>query len=282
MPFLSYAQNGEDVPLWRVFKDQPDGFWVDVGASDPDESITTAFYRRGWAGLNLEPNPVLYAELAAVRPRDHNLQVAASDQSGQLTLYIHPAPGLGGLSTVSAVQAEKNRVYGFAADPVTVPAFTLAELFERYVRRPIDFLKVDVEGHERAVLAGADWQRWRPRIVVVEATEPMSPKPSHAGWEPLVLGAGYQFALFDGLNRFYVRDEDAAALLPTLGYPPCVFDGYLPARHAADIERMARDYADLRRERDEVWWQLHHMRLRAEAAEGEAAQLKAVRSGTPR
>lgn len=262
MPFVSHAQNAEDVPLWRVFKDQSDGFYVDVGASGPQESITTVFYQRGWTGLNLEPAPALFAELAAARPKDMNLQVAASDTGGTVTLFTDPDPARGGLSTISTEQAVRNRAVGFACERVAVPAVTLAELFAEHVRRPIDFLKIDVEGHERAVIAGADWTRWRPRVVVVEATEPMSPTPSHQAWEPLLLAADYRFALFDGLNRFYVRSEDVG-LLPVLGYPACVFDDFIPARFAA-----------LREDRDTIWWQLHHMRLRAEAAEAEVARLR--------
>lgn len=273
MPFVSYAQNAEDVPLWRVFKDQPDGFYVDVGASGPDQSVTTAFYRRGWSGLNLEPAPHLFADLQVARPRDTNLQLAASDRAGPVTLFTDPDPTRGGLSTLSAEQAERSRAAGFAGQPVRVPADTLAAVCAEHVRRPIDFLKIDVEGHERAVIAGADWERFRPRVVLVEATEPMSPAPTHHTWEPLLLEAGYRFALFDGLNRFYVRREDEG-LLPVLGYPACVFDDYVPARYQADVDRLTAEYVALLKDRDAVWWQLHEMRLRAEAAEAEVARLR--------
>lgn len=288
MPFISFAQNHEDVPLWRVFKDQPDGFYVDVGASGPDRSVTTAFYNRGWSGLNVEPMPALFAELAMARPRDLNLQVAASDRAGTATLYCDPDPKVSGLTTLSAEQSASNQAFGFAGQPVEVPTATLAELCAAHADRPIDFLKIDVEGHEQQVIAGADWRRWRPRVVVVEATEPMSPKPSHHGWEPLLLEAGYLFALFDGLNRFYVREEDRP-LLDVLAAPPCVFDEFVPVEHQAEIDRLRAEYAALRQERDAVWqqlhgmrqerdaiwWQLHEMRVRCEATEAEAARLRA-------
>lgn len=254
MPFVSFAQNAEDVPLWRLFKHQPDGFYLDVGASGPDQSVTTAFYRRGWSGVNLEPAPSLFRELAAARPRDVNLPLAASDRPGTVTLYTDFG-SLGGLSTVSDAVAAQSKPGGFQAVPVPVPADTLAAVCDEHARRPIDFLKIDVEGHERAVIAGADWRRHRPRVLLVEATEPQSPTPTHYEWEPLLLAADYLFALFDGLNRFYVRAEDRD-LLPVLGYPACVFDDYVPAV-----------YAGLREERDEFWRLLHAMRLRAEAAE---------------
>ncbi len=84
---------------------------------------------------------------------------------------------------------------------------TLAQVCERHVPagREIEFLKIDVEGHEHAVIEGADWSRWRPRIVLCEAN-------GVEEWEPILLAADYIFALFDGVNRFYVRKEDEALL----------------------------------------------------------------------
>src|SRR6266511_4950696 len=94
----------------------------------------------------------------------------------------------------------------------------------------VDFLKIDVEGAERAVLEGADWTRHRPRVLVVEATAPGSPKQVHEEWEPLLLAAGYRFGLFDGLNRFYAQADDEEAL-SRLAAPASVFDSYERHEH---------------------------------------------------
>ncbi len=234
MPFLSYAQNAEDVPLWRVFGGQPDGFYVDVGASSPDESVTRAFYQAGWTGLNLEPLPELFAQVCAARPRDLNLAVAASDRRGTATLFSTKS----GLSTLDADQSDRLSREGVVTTPVEVPLVPLAELFAEHVTRPIDFLKVDVEGHERQVLAGNDWARWRPRVVLVEATAPNSRTPNHHGWEPILLAADYHFALFDGLNRFYVRGEDRHLIDP-LGVSANFFDDYQTFAHHTAVARTA-------------------------------------------
>lgn len=64
MSFISYAQNYEDVMLWRALKHIANGFYIDVGAAWPDKhSVTKAFYDRGWRGINIEPNPVHHASL---------------------------------------------------------------------------------------------------------------------------------------------------------------------------------------------------------------------------
>jgi hypothetical protein len=108
----------------------------------------------------------------------------------------------------------------------------------------VHFLKIDVEGFEEFVLRGNDWTKDRPWIVVVEATLPQSPDESHANWEPALLAANYQLAYADGLNRFYVADEQIA-LLPAFKYPPNVFDDfilirtYLAEAHAVQAEARA-------------------------------------------
>ena len=73
-------------------------------------------------------------------------------------------------------------------------------------------------------LAGFDLERWRPWILVVEATKPNTTEPEHEAWEPRVLASGYCFTLFDGLNRFYVNKRAAGRLGHRLSYPACVFD----------------------------------------------------------
>jgi hypothetical protein len=74
-----------------------------------------------------------------------------------------------------------------------------------------------VEGAEADVLAGMDFKRWRPRVVLLEAVAPGSMAEAWGAWEPDLLAHGYRFAFFDRLNRFYVAEEaeDLAARFPT-------------------------------------------------------------------
>ena len=86
---------------------------------------------------------------------------------------------------------------------------TLARLCEQHGVTQIDFLKIDVEGAEADVIAGNDWTRFRPKVVVAEAIDPATGKPAHEAWESMLLAAGYRFRLDDTLNRFYVAEECA-------------------------------------------------------------------------
>ena len=84
---------------------------------------------------------------------------------------------------------------------------TLEELCERHACRSIDFLKVDVEGAEEDVLRNGNWQKHRPKIVVVEALAPYTLAPAWQGWEPFLEKHGYRYVWFDSLNRYYLAEE---------------------------------------------------------------------------
>ena len=97
--FVSYAQNGEDVILWRALRGVPKGRYVDVGAYDPDEhSVTKALYERGWRGVNIEPLPDAVARFREVRPGDETVEAVVAANAGD-TLTFHYFPGTG-LSTL--------------------------------------------------------------------------------------------------------------------------------------------------------------------------------------
>src|SRR5712691_2495573 len=96
-PMVSYAQNFEDVMLRRALQDIESGFYVDIGAADPDvDSVTRWFYCNGWRGINVEPDPRYFARLEELRSEDVNLQCAVGGASGNIIFNVTPA---GGLST---------------------------------------------------------------------------------------------------------------------------------------------------------------------------------------
>ena len=226
---ISYAQNFEDVMLWRALKNIERGFYIDVGAWSPDmDSVTRFFYENDWSGINIEPNPAFSCQLGERRPRDKNLCLAVGDQECQLTMNFLGNPGL---STFDDAISDMHQQAGLSVDRQVVQVTTLTALWHQYVPlgQDVNFLKVDVEGFEAAVLRGNDWTINRPWIVVVEATMPMSQVESYASWEDILLDANYLFAYADGLNRFYVACEQAA-LLTAFKYPPNVFDDFEPSR----------------------------------------------------
>ncbi|MFD9963854.1 FkbM family methyltransferase [Amycolatopsis sp. NPDC058986] len=221
---ISYAQNAEDVVLARVFAGRTTGRYVDIGAGYPlQDSVTKHFYDLGWRGINVEPEPSLFDQLRCERPEDLNLAIAVGAKPGKTVLHV--VEGQWGRATLDDDLAAHYRAdEDWPTHDVEVDVVTLADLLDEHPGQ-LDFVKIDVEGAERDVIEGADWTRHRPRVVVVEATEPGSPQPSHGEWEPILLDAGYRCALFDGLNRFYAPADDEEAL-SRLAVPANVFDDF--------------------------------------------------------
>lgn len=228
MPFISYAQNFEDVMLWRALRQIDKGFYIDVGAQSADlDSVTRAFSERGWRGINIEPHPMYFGLLLERRPRDINLCIAVGDHIGALTMNFVEATGL---STADDGIAANHAASGYALTRAEVNLSTLASVWADHVPpdQDVHFLKVDVEGLEAAVLAGNDWTCNRPWIVVVEATLPNSQTESHLEWEDGLLRANYLHVYSDGLNRYYVAREHEE-LSHAFKYPPNVFDDFVTA-----------------------------------------------------
>ena len=79
-PLISYAQNGEDIVLWRGLGHIRDGIYVDVGGWEPDlDSVTRLFYDRGWRGVDVEPIPELAEKFRQRRPDNEVVQAVITD-----------------------------------------------------------------------------------------------------------------------------------------------------------------------------------------------------------
>lgn len=252
MPFISYAQNFEDIMLWRALKHVSNGFYIDVGANDPTlDSITRAFYDRGWHGINIEPMQQYQDRLRIERTNDINLAIAVGDTEGELTFYDIEDTGL---STMDAGIAAGHAENGKKLQARPVQLVRLDSICRQYVNGPIHFLKVDVEGFESAVLRGMDFKAFRPWILVIEATLPQTQTRNTDAWQALVVAANYRFAYFDGLNDFYVAAEHAE-LMPAFSVAPNYFDdftlrmGHFLSAPVTELEhelsQMRSNFADL-------------------------------------
>lgn len=219
--FRSYAQNLEDILLWRALGHVRNGCYIDVGAHDPRcESVSRGFYERGWRGVHIEPNPLFAERLRQDRPDEIVHEVALSDTEGTVRFVVTSATGM---STGAVEYAEAYRRAGQVAEERDVRTTTLARACGGLAGRDVHWMKIDVEGMEEQVIRGWDPRSLRPWIVVIEATKPNSREPAHHSWEPLLLRAGYCFALFDGLNRLYVAEE-RPELLAALSAPVNIHD----------------------------------------------------------
>ncbi len=234
--------------LWRCFKDLPKGFYIDVGAQHPtSDSVTKVFYDRGWTGINIEPMTWAFEDLVSERLNDINLNLAIGDSNGFLNIWEFKDSGL---STANSNFSESHIKSGLSSSLVRVEMKTLANVCEQFVSSTIHFLKIDVEGFEKQVLTGADFLRFRPLVIVIEATEPNTPHENYLEWEHILLQNDYFHCYSDGLNRFYLAKE-ASYLLHHFKYPPNVFDDFTSnfLKQAQDhIEKLNQEIAEIQRE----------------------------------
>lgn len=164
-----YSQHDEELIIRHFFRDERDGFFLDVGAFHPKKLSTTYYLEShlGWRGIAVDPMPGLAELYAAQRPSTRFFQLAASDRTGErLTLHL-----AGGLSSLDPRHLK--RLPGgstLESVPVEVETTTLDDLLAREGVEHVDFLSMDIEGYEPHALAGLDITRVRPRLVCIEAT----------------------------------------------------------------------------------------------------------------
>lgn len=209
---VSYSYFSEDMWLNRAFPDNNSGFYINIGANHPAfGSVTKFFYDKGWRGINVEPLPDVFNQLVKVRTRDINLQLAVSDKQGVANFFK------------DAQSLERSFVRGGnSSEEIVVKIDTLENICEKYlpddvIENGVDFLAIDAEGHESNIIYGANWKKYRPKVLMVEAIKPFALMKNPVAdadnalwhqWEPYLLEQGYIFVQFDGVNRYYVRQED--------------------------------------------------------------------------
>jgi FkbM family methyltransferase len=158
------SQREQEQLIRNYFAGAAQGFFVDVGANHPTEgSQTWHLEQLGWSGVLVEPQPDLAAFLVTARKAKVFAAACSSPENAGRALALHVDGARSGLDRERMAPGAR------AAYVVMVPARTLDDILdEAGAPAPIDFLSIDVEGHELEVLRGFDLERWRPRLMLVE------------------------------------------------------------------------------------------------------------------
>ena len=208
-----FGNEGEDIILSKLFAAELGdpgfaGFYVDVGAFHPRRASNTYyFYKRGWSGINIDAMPGSMREFHRARPRDVNLEAAISDNPENLEYSAFEEPSYNGfLSEALRQQLIESGVKLLWTKPLATRR--LDDILAEYLPagQSIHFLSVDVEGHDLAVLRSMNWERLRPRVVVVELWVPfVNDVFAHAVHQYL---AGLGYLLYSKLcnSCIYVSD----------------------------------------------------------------------------
>ena len=194
------SQHEEDEILTSLFRDQPLGVYVDIGAGMPREcSNTWGLYCAGWSGLLVEPLPDFVLQLARFRPRDRVFPKAAAAHTGVIPLYCN-----GQVSSCTANWCAQD-IDATIVECMTVRDILATDGLQQYLKA--DLCSIDVEGIEGEVLSGMPWDVFRPRVLCVEYRGYNTDSPGEdlsGAWEHIITEQGYVLHAKTEMNKIYV------------------------------------------------------------------------------
>lgn len=171
---LHTSQSGEDVVLQRIFHGKKNGFYVDIGSFHPVKYSNTYMLHRlfGWKGINIDASSESIELFKQSRPDDINIHSAVGSREGQMNLIKFKHPARNTLSKKN-LKRQLNRGDTEVVGHERVEVKRLSKILNEYVpeNTKIDLLDVDVEGYDLDVLKTNDWNRFRPKVILIEDYE---------------------------------------------------------------------------------------------------------------
>lgn len=205
----SWSQEGEDLILKRIFENQTEGFYIDVGAHHPKRySNTYSFYRRGWRGINIDAMPGSMNLFKYVRKRDINLEHGVGPEEGSIEYYIFNDAALNGFSKELSLSRDSEKNEYSIVDTIKTPISRLDKILDAHLDKgqSIDFLSVDVEGFDLEVLKSNNWKLYRPKIVIVEVLGSSIEEILHTEIYNFLLSKNYE-AIAKTINSVFFSDK---------------------------------------------------------------------------
>ncbi len=198
-----FPMHAEEELKREFFADLDRGYFIEVGANQPEElSQTYELERRGWSGILVEPQPDLAEQLRQRRSAKVFAEACSSRRNSGSRMTLHLAGGH------SSFDRNLNTPDVKPHDAIDVPLRTLDQMLIEAGATRIDFVSIDVEGHELDVLDGFDLARWQPRLIMIEDML------LHLKLHRHLSRRGYRLLRRTGINNWYVPAEK----LPPRGF----------------------------------------------------------------
>lgn len=167
---ISFSKSGDDIQLMKLIKETSPGLYVDIGSWDPVKASNTYFfYLRGWKGICIDPNPELIDLYAKLRPKDLFLNCALGDSTENLNYYML-SDAYSSMNTLDYDFIVSHKLENEVKEVKNIPVYNLKNLLEKHVNPNdrLDFFDIDVEGYDLEVLKTNDWNKFRPKIIIIE------------------------------------------------------------------------------------------------------------------
>ena len=165
-----YSFSGVDILIENIFRNQKNGFYIDVGCQHPIKNNNTyLLHKKGWSGINIDLDKDNIDLFNVSRISDDNINIAASNRINEVDLFFfHKKSPINTIDKRTS-QFQKAKISSIKK----IKTNTLNNIIKssKYSNTKIDLLSIDVEGHELPVLEGLDFNKYRPNVIVVECLD---------------------------------------------------------------------------------------------------------------
>ena len=167
--FFKNSQFGEDKKIIKLFKKNAKGIYVDIGCFHPiRQNNTYLMYKYGWRGVNIDLNRLTIDLFNVARPKDINICAAVSNKKGFKNLFFdHQLSSLNTISKNHTIFIKK----AFGNKNLIkrkIKTTTITNLLRKANIKKIDFLNIDIEGHELEVLKTLNFNHFDIKVICVE------------------------------------------------------------------------------------------------------------------
>jgi len=197
-----YSETGEDITISEVFNNQI-GTYLDIGSGHPViGSNTYYYYKRGWTGICVDPQPNLKIAYKLIRHKDKFIPQVVSNK--EKVTYFKFANSL--LSTTDAKVANYHLTRGLKYTKYELECVNIKNLIPPTIAPTENFfISIDVEGAELEILKCINFSKQRPRAIIIESW--VKPWSSKSELNKLLKRAKYELIAYTGLSALYIPTE---------------------------------------------------------------------------
>ena len=199
-----YGQQAEDIQLKRIFQKKKTGFYIDVGCFHPMKYNNTYFlYKKGWTGINIDLDEIKIHAFDWFRKKDTNVVNAVSTKKGETSYWTNGFYSLDNTLEYDQLKSSKSYV------EKKIAADTLTNIIDNteYRNREIDLLCIDAEGHDFAVLQSLDFERYQPKVIVVESTSETLAKAENEETYKYLKSKDYDLINWVGISLVFKKNN---------------------------------------------------------------------------
>ncbi|MCF7817353.1 MAG: FkbM family methyltransferase [Kiritimatiellales bacterium] len=170
-----HSQYGQDTTVFDLLGQPANGVFLDIGANDGVSlSNTLLFEEKGWSGVCVEPHPVMFEQLKENR-NCHLLNACISGSDGMVGFlvvegYANMLSGIAEFIDEHHIKRIDNDIaeHGGSKRTVEIEALAPHSLLKRFGIDRVDYLSIDTEGCELAILKNFDFKQIPVQIIGVE------------------------------------------------------------------------------------------------------------------